>query len=199
MARGGIPVVMALAIACSGDDAGPSSGGGTVASDGTSTGATGKASQGSASTADSGAADDSSVDGGDLDCSGVEIPGCDEVVEVCQGGQCDCLCSDPVGTDDDGGGECPPILPAGACEESCMTLGAFCGTDTCCGCAFHEGETAYWVCGPTGQPDCPPTPPNVGDGCSVPGAQCWYCTDAFAYRTCDDVTWTTITEWTCPG
>ena len=136
---------------------------------------------------------------GDVDCTTVQMPGCEMVVEVCEAGQCSCLCADPVGTSDDGGGgECPPVLPAGACEVACQAPQASCGSaDSCCGCEPHEAGSAYWVCSGVSSPGCPDEVPALGDPCPV-SLQCWYCDPAFAFRMCDGTQWTEIAEWTCP-
>lgn len=102
-------------------------------------------------------------------------------------------------TTGDGGGECPPVLPAGACALACSAPGAACGsTESCCSCQPHEGGADYWVCSGVSSPGCPAEPAPLGDPCPV-SLQCWYCDPVFAFRSCDGTQWSEITEWTCPG
>jgi hypothetical protein len=124
---------------------------------------------------------------GMVDCSGVELPGCDDVVEVCEGGDCSCLCADPATTGDPTGpgGECPPELPAGACEQSCEMEGASCGSvESCCGCIEHDVGLTFWTCGDVGGEGCPAEPPELDAPCTQRNADCYYCETGFVARQC---------------
>lgn len=149
---------------------------------------------------------------GSVDCEGVEIPGCTMVVEVCQGGQCECLCADApttgadgsgtdadtgAGSGDTGPGEgiCPedaqPTDPPTVCDApatSCTKVGGCCRCDVVAGC----GDDPIWWCVElVPDPACPPSLPAVDEVCDANAALCSYCDGAASpvYRSCSGGTW----------
>lgn len=175
-----------LLLGCSADDVSASVGDGAATSAGTS------ASTGADTTSGLTATSQPPVD-----CRDVDIPGCAMVVEVCQAGECECLCAeapttDAPDTETAGEAGCPPEAvntdPPAVCDEP----GTSCATaDGCCLCdMFTNCPEPHWWCA-VPDPRCPEGPPTIDSPCEGI-MSCAYCDERGVplLRTCWDGGWT---------
>jgi hypothetical protein len=134
-----------------------------------------------------------------VDCADVQLPGCMMVVEVCEAGECSCLCADAPTTGAEGtatgGDACPadalPTDPPTVCTEpatSCATIGGCCRCDVVASCG---GEPVWWCVTIVPDPACPMPMPAIDEACMNEGVTCSYCDEADSpvLRTCTAGTW----------